>query len=377
MTGEGNKKLLILSNPANPHTIKWVKALDERGFKIFVFGLSNYDKKIYESCKNVLVYSYSFDDNLFTKSDGALSKIVYLRALNKLKQVIREFKPDILHSHYATSYGLLGALTGFHPYIISVWGSDVYDFPKKSWLHRFILKNTLKKTDKILSTSRTMAEETKLYTNKGIEITPFGIDTEIFKPMRSESLFENGEIIIGTVKTLEVKYGVDNLIKAFGIIKDKCPELPLRLLIVGCGTQETSLKKMVEESGLKELTTFTGYILPEEVPRYQNMLTISVSLSLNESFGVAVLEALACEKPVVVTNVDGFREIVEDGVTGILVPVGDINKTVEAIENLIEDKEFRIKLGKAGRERVIKCYDWKSNVEQMINIYTNLSHPNS
>jgi glycosyltransferase involved in cell wall biosynthesis len=368
-------KLLILSNPANPHTIKWVKALDKEGFKIFVFGLSNYDKSVYNNFKNVQVFSYGLDDNLFIKSDGAFSKIIYLKALKKLKQIVSEFKPQILHSHYATSYGLLGALSGFHPFIVSAWGSDVYDFPKKSFLHKSILKYNLSKADKILSTSKVMADELKLYTGKEIIITPFGIDTDIFKPSQSGNLFYDNEIVIGTIKTLEVKYGIEDLIRSFKLIKEKFSDLSLKLLIVGSGSQELYLKKLVSELGLENVTTFTGFISPDDIPCYQNMLTIPVFLSNHESFGVAVLEALACEKPVIVTNVDGFKEIVQDGINGIIVPVGDVEKTAAAIEKLINDKNLRLDLGKKGREQVTEFYNWKNNILQMVKIYSDLLKP--
>ncbi|RJP62500.1 MAG: glycosyltransferase family 4 protein [Ignavibacteriales bacterium] len=368
-------KILILSNPANPHTIKWVKALDKKGFKIFVFGLSNYDKSVYENCKDVQAFSYGIDENLFIKSDGAFSKIVYLKALKKLKQIISEFKPQILHSHYATSYGLLGALSGFHPYIISAWGSDVYDFPKKSFLHRSILKYNLGNADKILSTSKVMAEEVQIYTGKEIIITPFGIDTEVFKPQETKSLFDHKDIVIGTVKTLEANYGIENLIRAFKIVKESNPLLLLKLLIVGTGSQELYLKKVVSELGLEKIATFTGFILPDDIPRYHNMITVPVFLSQHESFGVAVLEALACEKPVIVTNVDGFKEIVQDGINGIIVPVGDVEKTAAAIEKLIKDKNLRLDLGKKGREQVIEFYNWKNNILQMVKIYSDLLNP--
>jgi len=83
---------------------------------------------------------------------------------------------------------------------------------------------------------------------------------------------------------------------------------------------------------------FTGKVPYNEVPKYQNMLTISVSVSDSESFGVAILEASACEKPVVVSNVGGLTEVVEDGVTGIIVPPRNPEKTAEAIEKLLLDK---------------------------------------
>lgn len=138
-----------------------------------------------------------------------------------MKKVITEFKPDILHAHYASSYGLLGALSGFHPYIISVCGSDVFDFPNTSFLHKIVLKYNLSVADKILSTSNVMAIETSKYTNKEIIVTPFGIDLDKFKPLSVKTIFNKENIVIGTITILEEKYGIEYLIRAFAIVKNK------------------------------------------------------------------------------------------------------------------------------------------------------------
>ena len=98
--------------------------------------------------------------------------------------ILKTFKPQLLHANYATSYGLLGAMTGFHPFVLSVWGSDVFTFPKKSFAHKMLFKYNLNKADKILSTSRFMSQEISKYTSKKIEITPFGVDLEKFYPYK-------------------------------------------------------------------------------------------------------------------------------------------------------------------------------------------------
>lgn len=190
-----------------------------------------------------------------------------------------------------------------------------------------------------------MAKETKLYTNKDIEVTPFGIDMEQFKSMEVESLFDKDDIVIGTVKTLEDKYGIEYLIKAFKIVSDKYPDLPLKLLIVGGGSLEGSLKSLVKELNLEDKTIFTGKVPFKDVPKYHNMLSVSASVSIvnSESFGVAIIEASSCAKPVVVSNVGGLPEVVEDGVSGFVVPSRDPQKTAEAIEKLVLDKNLRKK----------------------------------
>lgn len=299
-----------------------------------------------------------------------LFKIELLESLIKNKKIIKEFKPDILHSHYASSYGLLGALSGFHPFIISVYGSDVFNFPKKNFLAKKLLEFNLSKADKILSTSKIMAKEIESYSIKEIEVIPFGIDLNIFKPSENKKrLFNEKDIVIGTVKTLEDKYGIEYLIRAFKIVKDNHPELPLKLLLVGKGSRENYFKKLVDDLGITDATTFTGYVNPNEIQIFHNMIDISVFVSNEESFGVSVLEASACGKPVVVSNIGGLPEIVENNFTGIIVHEKNVKETTEAIEKLLMNKELRTSLGKNGRERVIRCYNIQDNVQQMIDIY--------
>jgi glycosyltransferase involved in cell wall biosynthesis len=361
-----NMKLLLLSNPNSVHTIKWATSLALNNIDIIIFGLGDLTVDDYTDIQNIQVKTLNVE---VTNKEGALSKFSYLKALPILKNIIKEFNPNILHSHYASSYGFLGALSGFHPHILSVWGGDVFTFPKKTFLHKKILEFNLNKADKILSTSHVMANETTLYTNKNIEVTPFGIDINKFKPMLVDSLFETDDIVIGTVKALENIYGIKYLIRAFKLISDKYKTLPLKLLIVGGGSLEKELKELTKNLNIENKTIFVGKVPFQDVPKYHNMLSVSVSVSNNESFGVAIIEASACSKPVIVSNVGGLPEVVEDGISGLIVPSKNPQKTAEAIEKLILDENLRIKLGKQGRSRVKKLYNWENNLKQMLTIY--------
>lgn len=362
-------KVLLLSAPASAHTRKWAKSLAENGLEIAIFGLSGYDATIYQAYPNIQLYTLGLKQPLITSGLGSPTKLRYLGALPEVRKIIRRLNPDIVHAHFATSYGLLGALSRFQPYILSVWGSDIFDFPGKSFLHKALIKYNLDQANKILSTSFIMAAETRKYTNKEVEVTPFGIDLDVFKPCQVESLFDKDDIVIGTVKALEKIYGIEYLIRAFKTLKDKHQELPLKLLIVGDGSQKNDLKKLSRDLGIDDSTIFTGHISYDQVPYYHNMLSIFVSLSIRDSFGVAAIEASACERAVVVSNVGGLPEVVEDGVTGFVVPPMNPEKAAEAIEKLVLDLELRRTMGRAGRARVKKYYDWNDNVHQMINIY--------
>ncbi|MFN3477868.1 MAG: glycosyltransferase [bacterium] len=359
-------KVLLLADANSPHTIKWVNSLTKKCIDVLLFSIGKVVINDYEKSENVKFFSLN---QVIDRKEGSILKIVYLRALPFIRKVIDQEKPDILHAHYASSYGLLGALSGFHPFIISVWGGDVLTFPKRSIIHRFILEYNLKKADKIFSTSYALAKETKLYTNKNVEVIPFGVDTELFKPLKVESIFDENDIVIGTIKTLEKIYGIEYLIKAFKMLNERYPSLPLKLLIVGGGSLESELKNLCKNFGIYDKVIFTGKVSYSDVIKYHNIIAIFVALSEVESFGVSVVEASACGKPVVVSNVGGLPEVVENGVTGFVVSPKNPHEAANAIEKLIFNEDLRKSMGEEGRKRVIDLYDWNKSVEKTIMIY--------
>ncbi|MBN1992356.1 MAG: glycosyltransferase [Anaerolineae bacterium] len=355
-------RILFLAGATSIHTNRWVNAITNRGYEVHLLSL--------HPLRDVLDPKVFFYQAPFTPNLGYFTSFLWVRRL------IAAIKPDLVHAHYAAGYGTVAALAGFHPTILSVWGYDVYEFPNKSWLHKNLLKFNLARADKILSTSYVMAKETNKYTHKPIEVTPFGIDLSQFKPQKTitDNLFAPQDIVIGTIKTLDEKYGLKYLIQAFRLLKDKYPGLPLKLLIVGGGPQEALLKNLVKELKLTEWTVFTGHILHADIPKYHNALSVYVAPSVldSESFGVAVIEASACEKPVVVSNIGGLPEVVEDSVSGFVVPPRNPPQLAAAVERLVLDEALRTKMGRAGRERVANLYNWEDNVTQMTKIYNQL-----
>ncbi|MBK7629700.1 MAG: glycosyltransferase [Ignavibacteriales bacterium] len=364
-------RVLLLSDSDSPHTIRWAKAIQRKGITLGVFSIHKPDISLYSDCPEISLFSLYLPKDLQFKGEGTLAKLKYLKSISLLNSVIESFKPDILHAHYASSYGLLGALARFHPFIISVWGSDVYNFPNHSFLHRALIKYNLSQADKILSTSEVMKLETSKYTNKEIIVTPFGIDIDKFYPQKIKNKLNENALIIGTVKTLEKKYGIEYLIKAFKIVRSKLKSKSMKLLIVGKGSQDLYLKSLVDNLELTDDTIFTGYINHDMIQDYHNMLDISVFASIedSESFGVSVLESSACGKPVIVSNVGGLPEVVEDGKTGFVVEKQNPEAIANVIIRLIENEHLRMEIGNNGRNKVVNEYNWIDSVIKMISIY--------
>ena len=123
-------KILMLSNGGSIHTKRWVKALSERGLEICLFCLNNSDDSFYLAMDNVKVVNYHYQHHSSSFKESILQRKEFFKVVKVVRQIITDFRPDILHAHYAVDYGSIGAAVGFHPYIISVWGSDVYGDPQ-------------------------------------------------------------------------------------------------------------------------------------------------------------------------------------------------------------------------------------------------------
>ena len=356
-------KICYLADINSAHTHKFLNYFVKKGYDIHVISLG---KGEYNGVK---VHSLDIEDNVM-KGKSEKGKVGYLKKIKKVKELINEIKPEILHAHYASSYGLLGALANYHPYIISVWGSDVYDFPIKSPIHKMIIKYNLKKADYILSTSNVMKKETEKYTNKEIKVTPFGVDINKFYPNKVES----DEIIIGTIKTLEEKYGVQYLVKAFKQVKEENKDLDIKLRIGGKGSQEDYLKNLCRELNIENDVTFLGFVKPDDVIKEFQRFDISVFPSTldSESFGVAAVESEACGTPVIVSNVGGLMESTKPNETSLVVEKKSVEDLAEKLNILVRDKDLRIKMGKAARKFVEDNYSLEKNFEYINKIYLHM-----
>ena len=286
--------------------------------------------------------------------DGSdLGKLKYLTAGGKIRKIIQEIRPDVVNAHYATSYGIAMALSGVKGYALSVWGSDIYDFPRRSALHKSLLQFALKKAGMLFSTSMAMAEEAGKYTNRQFEITPFGVDMELFAPEKRNRMDEG--FVIGTVKALFDKYGIADLLRATAIVKEK--GIPVRLRIAGQGPQEAKYKALATELGIDSITDWLGQIPQEQVAmEWANMDVAVVPSTLeSESFGVSAVEAQACGTAVIISDIPGLKETA--GETGIVVPRKNPEAIAEAVVKLYGDPELRKQLGEKGRKHVVENYE--------------------
>ena len=348
-------KILFLASALSIHTTRWVNEMARRNHEVHLVSLQPIcdplDKRI------------RFHRPPFPANIGYYANYPWVR------KIVNMVNPDIVNAHYASGYGTLARLVDFHPTLLSIWGSDVFDFPYETrWKRRMVIKN-LEAADRVASTSRVMKRQAEnLFTPKrDIAITPFGVDGSVFHP---QPKFSNEILRIGTVKSLIPKYGISYLIEAFAIAKGKGLE-SAELILVGGGPQRKELEELTVTLGVRDSVKFIGHVPHVEVPKWLNSFHIYAALSVfdSESFGVSVVEASACGLPVVVSDAGGLPEVVLDGKTGFIVSKRDARTAAEKIVLLANDSDLRNRMGLEGRAYILKNYEWIENADRMERLY--------
>ncbi len=349
-------KIMFIGAATSNHTMRWVNALSEKGHKVLLISRGDQvDVKNHISTKVKIVY---------LKHGG---KLGYYLNIGQLRKIYKHFSPDVVNAHYASGYGLLARLARVKPLVISCWGSDVYDFPYKSkFNYRTLIKN-FNYADAIASTSIAMAKQVNnlLSSDRTVTVTPFGVDINKFVPLKENNMQVP---TVGIVKYMEPIYDIPLLLKGFAIAYDKLKVKP-QLYIYGGGTLLDEMKELTKSLGIENAVQFFGTIPNYEVPKAIQSMDVFINCSKQESFGVALVEAMACGVPVIATDTEGFKEVVVDKETGIIMQDRDPNTMAEAIETLLTNEELRNRYGSAGRERVVEYYDWDKNVDTMIELY--------
>jgi glycosyltransferase involved in cell wall biosynthesis len=349
-------KILYLADAPYPHTWRWVEHFRNAGVQCEVISFRPWD------IPGVPVH--------YVNGVEALGKARYLVHARRVKSLIHSLQPDLVHALHLTSYGFLGALSGFHPFVLSVWGTDILEAPKLTPFHRWLTRYALSHADTITATGLHLATETTRYAPAGSPVTvvPYGVDMRRFTPQKRAA---SDHVIIGTVSRLSPEKGVRYLIEAFGQLRERYGG-GVSLRIAGEGPERPRLEAAIQRLNLESSVELRGWLDHEDVPDFLNELDVFVMPSTWEGFGVAAAEASATGLPVVATNVYGIPDVVRDGETGLLTPPKDPGALAKAIGRLVEDGRLRAKLGETGRAYVTRHYDWTENAQQMASIYERL-----
>jgi glycosyltransferase involved in cell wall biosynthesis len=290
----------------------------------------------------------------------------------------RENGADVVHAHWAIPTGPAAVLAARKlrlPSVITMHGGDVYvnpeqgyDFPTR-WYIRPPLRWTLRHAGALTA----ITEDCRQHALRAgapperIRLVFNGTDLRRFSPRENGGNPRWGPHMIFACRQLFPRKGIRFLLEAAAQLKPRFPDL--KIVLAGDGFERPALVGLAQELGIASDVTFLGWVANSELPQYYRAAALSVIPSLEEGFGIPAAEAMGCEVAVVASDAGGLPEVVEDGVTGLVVPRGDSAALAQAIGSLLADPDRRRQMGQAGRARALRLFDWDRTAEQFEALY--------
>ncbi len=293
---------------------------------------------------------------------------------NRIAQVIEAKNLDLLHVHYAMPHAVSAALgkdmaESDIPVITTLHGTDVTILGRDSAL-RNTVRYGVNKSTLVTAVSESLKTETLELINPTVDIRTIYnfIDENTYIPVESESLknelgiLETEKVLIHISNFREVKK-IPDIVKSFQLVLQ---EVDAKLLLVGEGPEKENIEKLVAEMKLEDHVIFTGK--RTDMPALLGISDVMIHMSEKEAFGLVLLEAMACGVPSVATNIGGIPEVIEDGVNGFLVSVGEVESAAQKCLQLLQDESRHSTF----RENGFKIVNEKFNSANIVTEYEQL-----
>jgi len=321
------------------------------------------------------------------------------RLLLSLKKALRAIKPDVILAGPIQRSAFLVALSGFRPLISMSWGYDLLQDARRNAAWSWATRYTLQRSAALVGDCQTIRDLAISYGMPAERIVtfPWGVDLDHFKPAVSgdqggyktsgeyrtseppNAASRDFQPLTGTdalaftllsVRNWEPIYGVDVIARAFVKAAAKQPEL--RLVMLGNGSQTGMLRQILGQVNGVEMqhsagphsshrVLFPGLVGFNDLPRYYRSADLYISASHSDGSSISLLEAMACGRPVLVSDIPGNREWVQPGVNGWLFPDGDADALAEAILHALDQRSRLPEMGIQARQIAEQRADWQKN----------------
>lgn len=299
-------------------------------------------------------------------ANGSMCPVALDPAMRRrMRRVLTEERFDVLHVHepFLPMLPLAAVAESSCPVVATFHASNESPFGYRVF-HRQ-LSNYAGRISERIAVSRAALSTVRPYFQGPYEIVPNGVDVARFA---SAEPFEKapGEFRILFVGRLERRKGLEHLLSAMPDILRHVPQA--RLVVVGGGPLAGYYRSKVPAAAASRVE-FTGFVSREDLPRHYRTADVYCSPAVGgESFGIVLLEAMAAGAPVIASDIPGYRDVVTDGVTGLLVRKGSSKVLTGAVMSIAGDREMGRRLAAAAWEEVGR-YDWSSVTERILAVY--------
>ncbi len=300
-----------------------------------------------------------------------------LALASKIVEVAASAKLDVLHMHYAIPHATAAFLAReifkperYLPFVTTLHGTDITLVGSRaSFLPT--TRFSIEQSDAVTAISQYLAEETtQTFGYKKVEVIPNFINAEDYQrrenPELRSALAPHAERLLIHVSNFRPVKRITDCVKAFAALRSKS-SLRARLVMCGDGPERSNAETLARELGVADDVVFVG-----SVPNIADYLSVADLLFLpseSESFGLAALEAMACEVPVIATRVGGLPEVVREGETGHLVSIGDTEAMADLAVRLLADPPRLREMGRRARAWAVESYNTTRIIPQYEALY--------
>jgi glycosyltransferase involved in cell wall biosynthesis len=370
-----------------------LQGLSERGHKIIVISTKHPSGKEYEEINGIRIHY------LKHTTFGSSRKGWKKQSINKLKDIVKKETIDVVLSQSISGFGVvkvaksmgIPTVTIMHGYasmdflsiLNQVWNfKESYLYLTKSLfsdVYYFIFQelSIIKNSSVVIAVSNRVAKvigQRPLIDRNKIKVINYGIDLKLFKFSEEESKktrlelnISNHDKVILFLSLLSKQKGADIAIKAFNELSKN--NNGIKLIIAGDGEYLEDAKLLVNNFKIKSRVIFTGFVRNEDTVQYYNASDIFIFPTLRlESFGIVIAEAMACGKPVIASNIGSIPDVIDNGINGILIPIGDFKELAKQINLLLNDQQYSAMLTQNAQRKALERFGLDRMVEKTIKV---------
>ena len=363
-------KLCFIANPNSTHTRRWLTWMMRRGHALILIA----DTPLVEPWQDIPMYNLPAKVNL--------PVIRYFFWGIWVRQFLRSWNPDVLHAHRVSSAGWLGAFSGFHPLVVTPWGSDLYLHPERSRTARWLAQFVMKSADLVTADSIDLCRKAVEFGAQAdaTHVIQWGVDLSLFKPVENRthlrSMFgvSDGPVVLSP-RGLNPVYNIDTIIRSIPLVKQGFPDVVYLLRMYNEDPKyQQEVEKLIVDLDLQQTIQWIGKIEPwERIVDTYNLADLVVSVPSSDSTAVSLLEAMACGLPVIATDLPSTREWILDSENGYLVPVRDHLRLAEATIHLLRDPRQYANFAKKNLILVREKANHQTEMEMMEQLYLGLT----
>ncbi|MCX7877176.1 MAG: glycosyltransferase [Ignavibacteria bacterium] len=361
-------KVLYVSSKGSIHDYRFLKKLSEKYDVLFLHYAADEIIPEIKGIKNIRIIS----KKPIFKSFPLASEIFHF------KKVLKEFRPDVIHTGYAWQVGVLAALVNVHPHLSMPWGSDILTEPDRSFFKKWLVKKVMRQCDHIQCDAEyvkaKIMEDYNIVADR-ITVFPWGIDLNIFRRLdknkcREKLNIDKNKFVLIFNRHLEPVYGVDVLLEAYKIFASEKQDV--QLLMLSDGSLKSKVMKFISDNRLENKLSLIGRVPNSELPVFLNAADVYISPSSSDGSSLSLLEAMACGLGIIVTAVPAIKEWINSG-NGLVTSLKDPADLSDAMERYYKNRELVNIHGTKNIEIATHRADWDKNFQMLCEIYSSIN----